>query len=136
MELATSLPRSFSDVMAYQNERVLRRYELDHDVNRNEARRRFEGLKQFLLVCAITPGYKVTSDAIDSMWHTFLMFTKDYRAFCVDYLGRFINHEPFEVPSPESYLSTRARATELFGDLDAELWPQNAKISCSSGCEG
>jgi hypothetical protein len=124
-----------SDVMAYDNPRVLKRYILDHGVNEDEARRRFEGLKQFLIVCASTPGYKVTSDAIDSMWHTFLLFTKDYRDFCMHYLGKFINHEPFEVPSPESYLTTRARAHEMFGKLDEGLWPLQAKLSCSSGCE-
>lgn len=35
------------------------------------------------VLCAVTLGYKVTSDAIDSMWHTFLLFTKDYRDFCM-----------------------------------------------------
>ncbi len=126
---------SVSDVMAYHNPRVLKRYMLDHDVNESEAQRRFEGLKQFLIVCASTPGYKVTSDAIDSMWHTFLLFTKDYREFCTRYLGKFINHEPFEVPSPESYLMTRERAKQMFGDLDQGLWPVDAKLSCSSGCD-
>jgi hypothetical protein len=121
--------------MAYENSRVLRRYELDNNVDTSEAHRRFNGLKQFLYVCAVTPGYKVTSDAIDSMWHTFLLFTKDYRDFCTRYLGKFINHEPFEVPSPESYLMTRERARQLFGELDEALWPAQAKISCSSGCE-
>jgi hypothetical protein len=126
---------SVPHVMSYQNPKVLKRYRLDHNVDEAEAQRRFEGLKQFLIVCALTPGYKVTSDAIDSMWHTFLLFTKDYSEFCNRYLGRFINHEPFEVPSPESYLTTRARAREMFGGLDERLWPVEAKLSCSSGCE-
>lgn len=126
---------SISEVMAYDNARVLKRYVLDHGVDEGEARKRFDGLKQFLYVCAVTPGYKVTSDAIDSIWHTFLLFTRDYREFCLRHLGKFINHEPFEVPSPESYLLTRARAQEMFGSLDESLWPLEAKLSCSSGCE-
>ena len=126
---------SISDVMGYDHPRVLKRYVLDHGVDEKEAHRRFEGLKQFLYVCAVTPGYKVTYDAIDSMWHTFLLFTKDYKDFCTRHLGKFINHEPFEVPSPECYLTTRTRAEELFGSLDVTLWPLDAKLSCSSGCE-
>ena len=126
---------SIPNVMAYSNPRVLKRYVLDNNVDEAEAQRRFDGLKQFLVVCATTPGYKVTSDAIDSMWHTFLLFTRDYREFCTRYLGKFINHEPFEVPSPESYITTRARAKEMFGALDEGLWPVEAKLSCSSGCD-
>lgn len=125
---------SISQIMEYSHPKVIKRYVLDHDVAEAEAERRFEGLKQFLYICSITPGYKVTSDAIDSMWHTFLLFTQDYRDFCTRYLGKFINHEPFEVPSPESYLTTRARTQEVFGSLDEGLWPLKAKLSCSSGC--
>ncbi len=135
MQASIAVTDRISDIMAYQNDRVLKRYEIDYQVDASEARRRFDGLKQFLFVCAVTPGYKVTSDAIDSMWHTFLLFTRDYREFCTSYLGIFINHEPFEIPSPESYVTTRNRAREIFGALDEALWPREAKISCSSGCE-
>lgn len=32
---------------------------------------------------------------IDDMWHTFLLFTRDYQSFCRDYLGNiFFHHEP------------------------------------------
>ena len=132
---AISSVRPISEVLSYTNARLLDRYQRDFGLSAEIARLRFEGLKQFLYVCAVTPGYKVTSDSIDSMWHTFLLFTKDYSAFCETYFGRFINHDPFEVPSPDSYLKTRAAAEELFGSLDEELWPADAKISCSSGCE-
>ena len=129
------IPKTVDEVLAYQHERLVGRYEIDFGVDRSEALRRFNGLKQFLVLCALTPGYKVTSDRIDSMWHTFLLFTKDYREFCLTYLGRFINHEPFERPSPDDYLVTRARAQELFGSIDEELWPAEAKGDCSSGCQ-
>lgn len=32
---------------------------------------------------------------IDNMWHTFLLFTKDYHKFCQEYLhGQFFHHVP------------------------------------------
>lgn len=31
---------------------------------------------------------------IDDMWHTFLLFTKDYADFCEKYFGEFIHHFP------------------------------------------
>ncbi|HEY9405378.1 MAG TPA: hypothetical protein VIQ24_22195 [Pyrinomonadaceae bacterium] len=86
-----------------------------------------------MIVCAVKPGYKVTSDSIDRMWHTFLLFTKDYKTFCEVYLGMFINHEPFEQPAPAAYLETRSFAQDYFGWLDAELWPLEAKGDCGCG---
>ena len=68
------------------------------------------------------------------MWHTFLLFTKDYRNFCNDYLGRMLDHQPFETPNPAAYLATRRFAERLFGKLDLEMWPIETKGD-TSGCD-
>ena len=44
----------------------------------------------FAFACAIHPEMQ----EIDDMWHTFLLFTKDYAAFCNEYFGHFIHHNP------------------------------------------
>lgn len=136
MQTATrrEIPKSASEIMAYQHDRLLNRYAMDYGTSNEESRQCFEALKQFLIVCALKPGYKVTSDPIDRMWHTFLLFTKDYKNFCEENLGMFINHEPFENSAPEAYLETRAFAKEYFGQLDEYLWSVDAKADCSSGC--
>lgn len=123
------------EILSYQHDRVLERYAIDFGVSKDEARRNFEAFKEFMVVCAVKPGPKVTSDPIDRMWHTFLLFTKDYKEFCEQYLGRFINHEPFESANPSTYLETRAYAEQLFGRIDEGLWPLEAKGDCSSGCQ-
>jgi len=128
------IPKGIPEILAYENDRLLRRYAEDHGATIDESRRCFKALKEFLIVCAVKPGYKVTSDPVDQMWHTFLLFTKDYRQFCEDNLGMFINHEPFENAAPEVYLETRAFMEEYFGYLDERLWSANAKADCSSGC--
>lgn len=128
------IPKPASEILAYHHDRLLDRYSMDHGVSLEESQRCFNALKEFLIVCAVMPGYKVTSDQIDGMWHTFLLFTKDYKTFCEDNLGMFINHEPFEHAAPEAYLKTRAFAQEYFGHLDEELWSVEAKADCSSGC--
>ena len=122
-------------ILAYRHDQLLRRYVLDHQVSAVVAEKRFTGLKQFLAVCARMPGQKVTSDEIDSMWHTFLLFGRDYRQFCGDYLGRVVDHQPFEAPNPSKYMETRTFAERLCGALDDEVWPRQAKGDCSSGCE-
>jgi hypothetical protein len=123
-----------SEIMAYQHDRLLHRYSVDYGVPIEESHRCFNALKEFLIVCVLKPGYKVTSDPIDRMWHTFLLFTREYRNFCEENLGMFINHEPFEQAAPHAYLDTRAFAQDYFGKLDEKFWSVSAKADCSSGC--
>ena len=125
--------KPLNEIMAYENEKLLQRYILDYGISRDVAERCFTELKRFLIVCAMKPGYKVTSQPIDSMWHTFLLFTKQYKDFCEEYLGRFINHEPFEEARPHSYYETKSFALDFFGSVDEEFWPAEAKMPCSSG---
>ena len=122
------------DTLAYQNPRLLQRFMKDQGVSLAEAEKRFMELKKFLIVAAVKPGPKVTSDPIDSLWHCFLLYSKDYEQFCKGFLGRFIHHQPFEQPSPETYLETRAFTEKMFGPLDVDLWFLEAKTCCSSGC--
>jgi hypothetical protein len=75
------LPRPVVEIMSFQHERLLSRHRADCGVSRQVAERRLHGLKQFLTVCGATPGAKVTSAPIDEMWHSFLLFTNDYRAY-------------------------------------------------------
>lgn len=28
------------------------------------------------------------------MWHNFILFTREYAAFCTKYFGRFVHHQP------------------------------------------
>lgn len=128
----TAIP--VAEIMLYENERLYERYAVDHGTSLDGARERFVALKQFLTVCAVKPGIKVASDEIDRMWHTFLLFTRDYREFCNDKLGRFVEHEPFEEARPEYYEITRDFAADMFGDLNDTYWPPQGKADCTSGC--
>jgi hypothetical protein len=61
------------------------------------------------------------SNAIDLMWHTFLLFTKNYADFCDRHFGFFIHHYPTpqaeklkaslaKKADPVAYRATRAEA--------------------------
>ena len=121
-------------IMGYENERLYERFVADFGGSFEDARDRFMALKQFLTVCAVLPGIKVASDEIDQMWHTFLLFTREYRNFCNDRLGRYIEHEPFEDPQAGYYVITRDVASSLFGELPLRYWPLEGKADCTSGC--
>lgn len=38
--------------------------------------------------------YDFPSSEVDELWHMFILFTKDYREFCEEYLGQFLDHVP------------------------------------------
>jgi len=57
-------PRSMSEVMAYRGEAFLAGYAESPGVPVHEAGHRFEGLEQFLFVCAAAPGTHTPSGVV------------------------------------------------------------------------
>lgn len=122
-------------LLAYRNEWVVNRFAVEKDVSHDYAERVFSSFKQFMATCVLTDGPKTTSPVIDDMWHVFLLNTKQYSAFCNEYLRGFVHHEPSEEGTdPALYIRTRLFAEHLFGQLDDKCWPTKGKASCSSGC--
>lgn len=62
--------------------------------------------------------YNFPSKVADDLWHTFLLFTKEYNEFCMNSFGRIIDHEPHtsEEPNKASFfnlLNTYVKLKEL-----------------------
>lgn len=113
-------------LLAYQNPYVLERYQEDHPFNAlspvdalrellkyfwlNEKlkndKKCFPANENLFFDCAIHEEMK----EVDAMWHTFLLFTKDYAEFCQNYFGRFIHHQPVQ---KESDISRKKQELEL-----------------------
>jgi hypothetical protein len=98
-----SHPVSLADVLAYRNPGVVARYAKDHQASMAEAEEVFgETLKWLYLCyrsCTDRPralGLTMTPELekIDWMWHAFILFTRDYAAFCHGYFGFFLHHVP------------------------------------------
>lgn len=55
-------------------------------------------LRNFFRVALAAKGRMVSmpSQAVDVAWHEFILFTKGYRLFCRQGLGRFLDHTPAE----------------------------------------
>lgn len=52
-------------------------------------------LRHFLVLCLLDKGDGFAiRDPVDEMWHTFLLFTKDYFHFCHSLGKRYLHHEP------------------------------------------
>lgn len=135
------LPKTVDEIMAYQHESLIKRYMRDYSVPREEAESCFVEMKRFLIVCSAIPGMKVAAEQVDDLWHTFLLFTKDYQAFCHGYLGRFIHHDPAGGFPADTYSKTKDLILDLFGGINERFWPEKAHADCegsgtSSGCGG
>lgn len=46
--------------------------------------------------------YTFPSIVADDLWHTFLLYSKEYREFCMNSFGRIIDHEPHTEEKPEN----------------------------------
>lgn len=59
------------------------------------------GLREYFHICHLA-GRKVVSmpsQAVDTAWHEFILFTRKYEIFCYKALGRFLHHTPAEAMS-------------------------------------
>ncbi|MCE3045925.1 hypothetical protein [Legionella sp. 16cNR16C] len=95
----------------YKNNKIISRYTRDYPEAVLQAEDALKELMKYIWLCLkhkaekqMNPNndllnfscviHSEMSD-IDNMWHTFLLFTKDYQHFCNEYLnGDFFHHEP------------------------------------------
>lgn len=94
-----SAVRPLPEVLKYKNIEVIRRFREQFPVSEREANDIFRQLKKWLWLCASSPnpGRLAITDQllmIDEMWHTFLMYTREYHAFCTRSFGKFLHHAP------------------------------------------
>lgn len=133
----TIKPQSLDAVnrlMAYRNEDVLRRYMEDNKKSREEAERAWTAFLQFMAVCMFKNARVTATPTADGIWHSFLLHTKQYREFCDQFMGGFVDHEPTsDEGSSQDYDATRWFAMQVFGSLDERDWPTNVgRIKCYS----
>lgn len=97
----------------------------------------------FLGAAAVATEPIGPSDLVDIGWHTFILHTHEYRAFCDRVAGRFVHHEPddevpgTEVNIPKARLSTTVTAIRAAGyEIDAALWDAKPGdcTQCHAGC--
>src|SRR5439155_965627 len=116
-------PKTASEFLKYNNEKVVRRFMRDEAVDHETADQIFRETLKFFYLCTVLEGpCSPPSLRIDQMWHTFLLHTPDYAAFCFVYAGRFLHHDPTEVPYIGNRSEMLKQALDAFGTVDHELW--------------
>lgn len=97
-------------ILAYNQSDVIERYRRDFPKNSLKAEEAFEEMLKYLW---LTQKHRADTEKnpnnldlkfscdmhkemseIDDMWHTFLLFTKEYTDFCHNYFNCYIHHYP------------------------------------------
>jgi hypothetical protein len=121
-------------------ERLVSRIQADADFDRHLAERVMDQALGFLHLCARVPnGQYSPSPMVDIGWHTFILYTRHYAAFCTDLAGDLIHHEPSDdagVDYGSGNVGRTVVALKAHGiAVDEELW-LNTADSCSTYCSG
>lgn len=108
----TGLP--VNEVLNYYNLDVIHRIAKDNNLSLKEAGGVFQDTLRFLYLAGTTREKNlVPTKRIDQGWHCFLLFTKDYMAFCESKFGHFIHHEPNRLNAPKKAIDGAARTFDL-----------------------
>ena len=98
--------------------------------------------RRYIGIIAANPHLKFpVSEAVDEMWHTHILFTKDYRHMGDEVCGQYIGHYP--VMSQEERISllpdyveqTLGQYEALYGEKPPGKWWPNDGAICFS-CSG
>ncbi|HET6747346.1 MAG TPA: hypothetical protein VFH06_04545 [Candidatus Saccharimonadales bacterium] len=128
--------------------RLVARIVKDESMELSLAERIMDQALAFLALCAREPqGRYSPSEFVDVGWHTFILYTKAYADFCQKVAGRFIHHNPSDVPGVDYRTGNIARTVEALKGhgfvVDEMLWighrvpcDQETCKSCSNECDG
>lgn len=102
----------------YENRDVVDKF-VDHfGVADQEARSIFRETLKWLWLNAVNDGPPLTITPelliLDEMWHTFVLFTRDYTDYCESRFGRYLHHQPTTRREHEQDAIERARDPEGF----------------------
>ncbi len=85
--------------LSYENEEIVESFRANYGVTLDAARELFEECKKWLWLCGTRPrSMRLTvfgpMKMLDEMWHTFILFTREYTEYCTENFGFYIHHAP------------------------------------------
>lgn len=87
-----------------------------------------QGLKQYFLICndAGRTMVAMPSQAVDVVWHEFILFTKAYQKFCRQAFGRFLHHTPAEAMQSKTLATKGIKQAWRLACLNEGMAPKKA----------
>lgn len=120
----------YSRFADYECEAAIRHYEKEFKVSHEDAQDIFAECLKFLAIKIAQPTENpAPSDALDEMWHSFIIQTREYDSFCWTYADRFLHHRTTAAPRSDAYENTLAVYGAAFG-LEHPVWvtPRRAGV--------
>jgi hypothetical protein len=116
--------------------RLVNRIVKDEKVELAMAERIMDQALGFLALCAQNTGQSFSPSAqVDTGWHTFVLYTREYAQFCQQIAGRFIHHSPSDEEGVNYGTGNIARtvtAMKAAGiQVDDELWLRSDSARCT-----
>lgn len=126
----THLYRNLIDESLF--DRLSRRVAKDKAISITEAEAIVDAALGFIKLCADFPNVGFSpSEKVDIGWHTFILYTMEYAAFCDEIAGRFIHHIPTDSAETENEgFDTVAFMSERGIVFNRHLWAQPAADCC------
>lgn len=92
--------------------------------------------KFLVLVHLYEKKFSMTSKEVDTVWHTFILFTKEYYEFCNDTFGKILHHIPQTSRTPvqpngKQFFYKAYKNT--FGDIP-DIWLSSISSECDDDC--
>ncbi|HEX6461854.1 MAG TPA: hypothetical protein VFZ58_01110 [Candidatus Saccharimonadales bacterium] len=120
--------------------RLVNRIVKDENVDMALAERIMDQALAFLRLCSAEPeGCYSPSPLVDIGWHTFILYTREYAAFCRGLGSQFIHHAPSDedgVDYGTGNITRTVAALKQHGiGVDEPLWA-NTGHNCSNYCSG
>src|SRR5215471_14681319 len=87
----------------------------------------FSGLRQYFRITLRRRALvSMPSQVVDVAWHEFILFTRDYQAFCQRGLGGFLHHVPAEAMHAPTDAQEGIRRAWYFACRDERISPRQA----------
>lgn len=128
--------KDFYGALNYANPDLVQRFARTKGLAINEAERYFRECKKMLILMGSMKDPFSPSQPLDEIWHHFILHTREYEEYCKTYIGRFLHHNPTDVPYVESRTRMLGIAKMLFKEIDVALWPSMETLACDSSCKG
>ncbi len=127
----TEYKRDLKKILAYKNREVIARLCNSYTIEFKEAESLFTETKKLLFLMhhhfqlkkiglASKTDQIIVDDSIiilDEVWHSFILFTKDYHYFCMTHFNLFLHH----IPTPEK---EKKRTIKQY-NISTKKWEQD-----------
>jgi hypothetical protein len=122
----TSDIRSVTRVLNYQHPWLSRRLALRCGLTPAEAEDAVKDMLRFLYLCGRHPDETWHAPRrIELCWREFILYTRDYHAFCETHFGRYIHYDPEASEEPadaERRAQTLDEVRSIFGQRLSPNW--------------